>query len=349
MPNIVNGVKQIKSWFFQVTAAGFKRGSRFLNNDKPTEQTFRNLVESVTFKAEPLDQALKDDVSNNLGDKAGLVVIASDGQVTNRTQVSGRTIVVQPHNLPTVDDNGSETFSYSGTPAPPTSYTGELITVTETPQTYYNKYLVRLTQGFKDFLETAFTGIQSSIYGLAQTVNQNTADITTLDTRVDGHDASIAGILNTLDNLVVPGADTVISDNADYKLVRNINGNEFIIRFTIKQTCSLSNIVLLPSNLAYCMTIDDARYIAYGAVEGTSYRYDGLSITFNKLKSNASYVIGGDAFAFNLRLYDNVGDFNYQIPFIKNTGFVLTNGIFNQAFPGSLLEFTFKGSLVGKL
>ena len=73
---LVSGIKQLKSYFFVNTKVGYKRGSRLREDDRPNEQTFRDLIESVPFKKEVSDQAQLDSSSGSLEEKAGLVVLS---------------------------------------------------------------------------------------------------------------------------------------------------------------------------------------------------------------------------------------------------------------------------------
>jgi len=354
---LVNGLKKVKSWFVEPTAVGFKRGTRFLDNDKPQEQTFRNLLESTAFKAEVDDQAKDDDSSGSLAEKAGLVVSATDAQAVEGTDVSGRTLATKPKHLPKTTDVES-TFSFPSSPTTTASLTTKLVQVVNTPNSR-NNYLVKLGDAFKTALEGWFQTIYFYMYNTDLYIASSQAAISE-------NSADIVDLQNQINSIVVPGADTVIADVTDYKLVRNINGNDFTIRLIIKQSCILTNLVLLPPGLAVAMTIDDARYICYGPDQfggSNQYKY-AISVNFNKLKSDAPYVLGGTAYNLNLRLYDNTGDFNnvdgfnysevggtgnYQIPFILTSGFQISSGTFAQSVLNSKIEFVFKGSFVGKI
>ncbi len=351
---LVNGVKKLKSWFFEPTAAGFKRGTRFLDNDKPQEQAFRNWVESAAFKTEVDDQAKDDDSSGALADKAGLVVSATDAQAKAGDSVSGRTLATKPKHLPQTA-SAEQTFTFEA-PEGTQTLTSELIKVNNDPTTR-NNYTVRLGEAFKTLLE----GLFAATYSFIDYASTEIADISN---ELNAHSDALTDLQNQINGIIVPGADTIIADTTDYKLIRNINGNDFTIRLLVKKSCTLTNLVLIPAGIAQAMTIDDARYIAYGPTQnGDYYRYD-LTVTFNKLKSDATYVIGGNAYNLNLRLYDNVGDFNnvdgfnyaavggtgdYQIPYIATSGFQINSGVFAATAPNSVIEFVFKGSFVGKI
>jgi hypothetical protein len=96
---------QLKKWFFTVVL----QKNRFKNYDKPDEQTFQNLTDSVTFKLEKDDRAKTNDQSlaidsHNL---QGLVVMSTDQGARSRNSevniISGnpdRSTAVKPEQLP---------------------------------------------------------------------------------------------------------------------------------------------------------------------------------------------------------------------------------------------------------
>lgn len=88
------------SYFFEKTATTFKRGVRFLTDDKPTEETFRNLLDSVVFKTEIAHRA-KEDTGEFDPTVAGWGVAATDDQVAAKEgPFTDRTLFVQPHQIP---------------------------------------------------------------------------------------------------------------------------------------------------------------------------------------------------------------------------------------------------------
>ena len=105
------GLKQLKTWFFGITsevrADGTTGGVRFRKTDKPTQQTFENLLQSTTFSTESSDKA-KVSTGATIGSEQGLSVLANDTQAkANTTQLTDRSLVVQPHQLPTVENLNS--------------------------------------------------------------------------------------------------------------------------------------------------------------------------------------------------------------------------------------------------
>jgi microcystin-dependent protein len=94
------GIKQLRSWFFGVTSDA----TRLRNSDKPPQQTFENLLSSVAFLTESTDRA-RVSTGATLSAEQGLVVLASDAQAkSNASQLTDRSLVVQPHQLPTSEN-----------------------------------------------------------------------------------------------------------------------------------------------------------------------------------------------------------------------------------------------------
>ncbi len=101
------GIKQLRSWFFGITselrADGTVGGVRLRKTDKPTQQTFENLLESTAFKTESGDRA-RVSTGATIGSEQGLSVLANDVQAkANSGQLSDRSLVTQPHQLPTIE------------------------------------------------------------------------------------------------------------------------------------------------------------------------------------------------------------------------------------------------------
>lgn len=90
------------SYFFENTSTPTQRGSRFRNGDRPPELTFRDLTDSIFFRAESSSRAkLSEDTS--IEKEQGVVVLSTDTQAkSNAEQLEDRSLVVQPHQLPTV-------------------------------------------------------------------------------------------------------------------------------------------------------------------------------------------------------------------------------------------------------
>lgn len=197
MANLVSGIKRLKSYFFQVTAVGFKRGSRFRENDRPNEQTFRDLIESVPFKSEVLDQAQYDDASGNLGEKAGLTVLATNTQVQNFSVEAGKSLVVTPENLTELEDlsqdvNIISTATYN--------FTGVILERNKDNSVLNrHKYKLRLNPVFIATINQAFNSLtilaQNTASTLSSYITSNNAAITSLDSRLDALEAAGAAFV----------------------------------------------------------------------------------------------------------------------------------------------------------
>lgn len=193
---LVSGIKQLKSYFFVNTKVGYKRGSRFREDDRPNEQTFRDLIESVPFKKEVSDQAQLDSSSGSLEEKAGLVVLATGNQIKAFTNPTGRSAVATPENMTELAD-ASQTVSivaYGGT----SDFTGAVIdTGLDSGTTVRNKYLPTLATGFIDALNTALTSILNRINTVSNNLSgyiiSNDAALVSLDSRVSVLEAASAG------------------------------------------------------------------------------------------------------------------------------------------------------------
>lgn len=111
--------RRLKSWFFQITSVtrddGTVGGIRFRKKDKPTTGTMQDLTDSSAFPTESGDRAkLYNGDSIELGTEQGLVVLATDAQAkSNQSQLTDRSLVAQPHQLPTIqtiDRPGADVF-----------------------------------------------------------------------------------------------------------------------------------------------------------------------------------------------------------------------------------------------
>lgn len=99
--------KRLRAWFFTVTSVlrldGTVGGVRFRTRDKPTQSTMEDLTVSVPFFTET-DSRARVSASSTLESEQGLSVLANDTQAkANATQLTDRSLVVQPHQLPTLE------------------------------------------------------------------------------------------------------------------------------------------------------------------------------------------------------------------------------------------------------
>jgi len=135
--------KQKKYYFFEKTSTLFKKGSRFLRGDVPSEETFRNLIQSTIFSTDISDRAKLDtgtlDSSSN-----GHTVLATDSQVFNfEDQKEDRSLVVQPHQTTSVSGKEEAIGTLEDT---------TLIEVSLTGETKRKSYALGLSTSFKTWL-----------------------------------------------------------------------------------------------------------------------------------------------------------------------------------------------------
>lgn len=131
---------RLKSWFFTITATATKKGTRFRNNDRPNQDTFTDQLESSVFKTEIEDRA-KVDTGAFSATNNGHVVLATNTQAkNNEAQKEDRSLVVQPHQLPTVEtiDQTTEDTVFGFPPR-------ALISVNTSSETN-NNYQVKLSE-----------------------------------------------------------------------------------------------------------------------------------------------------------------------------------------------------------
>ena len=190
-----------------------------------------------------------------------------------------------------------------------------------------------------------------------------------IQTSVFGNDDNLTeseNIQKAIKDVVESFTEIVITDTPEYTLYRRIVDNDFSIRLVVKSTVTLTDLELLPPGLAILATFDDVRYISYNPSNDTDKIKYTLSLTFNKLVSDNPFIAAGDAYFKQLHLMDNVGDSsgsfsystaggtgNYDSPIIRTTGFKVSGTITEDTglgfVTGGILEFTFKGSLIGRL
>lgn len=146
-----------RAWFYITTNIlrldGTTGGVRFKNSDKPPQATFENLTDSVTFKIESSDRAKLYDGSADLSLTQGLSVLATDVQAkANQTQLTDRSLVVQPSQLPTVspivDDFTVSILPADGDP----SATQDVFTTIPDSTTTRNNFIIKFALDFKKFI-----------------------------------------------------------------------------------------------------------------------------------------------------------------------------------------------------
>lgn len=149
-----------RNWFYQITRTVFRRGSRFKNGDKPTEQTFKNLTDSSLLRTESEDRARVNNTSLPASQLSGHSVLASDRDVKERiSQPSDRSLSVQPSQVTSASASTEKLtvtvqrlapdYSYSTA----SSYDNPVIDVSLNDNiSTRNDYLIKTKSNFKTFL-----------------------------------------------------------------------------------------------------------------------------------------------------------------------------------------------------
>lgn len=156
------GIKQFKAWFFQLVPPvsrpdGSTGGVRLRKGDQPSQQTLENLAVSATFSKESGDRAKVTTGSTDLGTEQGLVVLATDVQAkANQTQLSDRSLVVQPSQLPTVANSTGNADTITNNID---TFTGDALLITLDATSTRNSYVGKLSTSFI----TWFSGVLNTI------------------------------------------------------------------------------------------------------------------------------------------------------------------------------------------
>lgn len=180
------GTKRLKSWFIATTSTK----DRFRNKDIPTQATLEDLLASSTFPTETTDKA-KVSSGATIGSEQGLTVLASDTQAkANTVQLTDRSLVTQPHQLPTVISETQTITGYnSGNP-------DTAVEVSVDGTTTRNQYIAKFKANFITYLNTLYNQVAT-----------NVTNIGTLTTTVSELVSSIGNAIITGSNV---GAGTGI-------------------------------------------------------------------------------------------------------------------------------------------
>lgn len=140
-------MSKLRNWFFEITKTSIKKGTRLRNEDIPTQDTFKQLTESVVFKTESNDRAKLDTGAFN-ENTAGHVTLATDAQTrANTANPSDRALVVTPSQTTTLS---VDTTVYNN---PLGFFTGATISRTLNTNILTRKdYFLSLTVQFKNWL-----------------------------------------------------------------------------------------------------------------------------------------------------------------------------------------------------
>jgi len=225
-----------KEYFVHDDSTPLKRGTRFLDEHKPTEKTLRDFNDSKVHKT-PVDRAKEDSASVSVNDLNGHVVAATNDQAkANQAKKTDRTLVVQPSQLPNTSTNdGIVIDSEEGN-----DYTGETLSVTIDSDTTKNVYLVSLATGLKSWLATITASIDTLITGLASLVSivnsntvaigQNTAEIEGLTGQPAGNNVPVGSVMQWLVSGIPTGYLPLrgqVLEQAEYPVLFGILGSTY--------------------------------------------------------------------------------------------------------------------------
>ena len=262
-----------KSYFREKTqiinADGTKvPGTRFRDKDSPTEQTFKELFDSITFILNKEDTASES--------YQGLVKTASGSNAKNNTPPNdGFTYAAQIKNLPTVKDK-TQTIK---------SLTAKLVTAVANPSSLDNNdYTVELSTEFISFLSTELDTLQANI----NSVSAGVPDMSSIQsdiTAIQGNIVSLQGSLatntaNIATNTASLATNTtnIATNNAAAIAAVNPADNRFL-----GEIVTLSTGVPPSANWIICDggAISRTTYAALFTLIGTSYGAGDGSTTFN--------------------------------------------------------------------
>ena len=146
--------RKLRAFFFQITSVvrlnGTTGGIRFRTKDQPTQEVMNNLVDSAAFMMESDDRAKPYIGALDLSLEQGLVVLATDAQAkSNAAQLTDRSLVTQPHQLPTVEDINTQVIpAVNDVPA----YADTIVQVVNANPPTRNQYFVFPKSTFLDWI-----------------------------------------------------------------------------------------------------------------------------------------------------------------------------------------------------
>jgi len=199
-----------RNWFLEDTSTGLKRGWRFLLNNRPTAETFKNLIDSGLFRADTEDRAKQDDGGSPTM-LAGHSVISSDEDAkAGTTQKTDRTMVVQPSQLPKVASDESISITSLGL-----KYESIPIAVTvDSDVSIRNRFKIAFASTFVTWLNSiasSVTSLLSRTASLESTVGGHSTDIAENASAIEGltgqpasNNIPVGGVIMWFSSLGVP-------------------------------------------------------------------------------------------------------------------------------------------------
>ncbi len=249
-------------------------GDRFLSDDLPTEQTYRDLFDSITFVLNKEDSAKEN--------FQGLVKTASGGNVKNNTAPNdGFTYAAQVKNLPTVKDK-IQTIK---------NLTAKLVTAVANPSSLDNNdYTVELSAEFLSFLSTELNNLQTNINNVSAGVPDMSSiqsDITSIQGSITNLQSDVStfqsGQATNTTNIATNTANvatntTNIATNTAAIAAINPADNRFL-----GEIVTMSCLTAPSASWAVCDggAISRTTYSGLFALIGTSYGVGDGSTTFN--------------------------------------------------------------------
>jgi hypothetical protein len=198
--------KKDRADLFDPAADLNSRGYRknFQTNGEPDEALMQDLTDSTPFFKESNDRA-KESAGGNLEDEQGLAVLASDTQAKdNESQLGDRSLVAQPHQLPSVDATETQTVG---------ALTDNLLEVTtDGATTTRNNFLLRLKEGFRAWLDTLRGDVDINTTDIAT----NATNIATNTSNIDTNATNITNLQATDSTLQIEEGASVIQSNATF-------------------------------------------------------------------------------------------------------------------------------------
>lgn len=246
-------------------------GSRFLDQDVPTEETYKKLIEGYANILESTDKAKIDE--------QGLVkTVSSANAKASVTPDTEFTYVAEIKNLPTLEATLQSID---------TLINKELISIT-TEGTTNNKYKPKLSQEFLSWLETSLSDIETSIsnldipdiQGITDTINSLSGSIDTLNNVVSEVslrvDANKTAIETNTTNIATNTAD--IATNTAAIAAINVNDGRFLGEVAWRASSTAPNASWVKAN---GQAISRTTYADLYALIGDTFGSGDGSTTFN--------------------------------------------------------------------
>jgi energy-coupling factor transporter ATP-binding protein EcfA2 len=132
--------------------------NKFITGYRPTQTDYQDLFLTIPMKKEVADRAKVYTGSSSLETEVGLVVLATNTQAkTNATQLTDRSVVLQPHQNNTCVSASDIINSNLAT------FEGIIVDVTADATPTRNNYVIRLSTLFKSFIGATFDDIAARL------------------------------------------------------------------------------------------------------------------------------------------------------------------------------------------